>query len=265
MHLSIVMQKPLLKSDLRIWREHDAIGLNIILNHPEVRPWVADINTEGPLDVSHVVANSDNILLMGEYGAILFICIMPGTYECHTQILPDGRGEWASKFAISVLDWMFAKSNAWEVTTRVPEGHIGALALSRSVGFRHEFTSMEPCRFHGKIVPAHILRLSIHEWAAQSNLYAQLGRELHDQMAAEAIRLGIIAPPHQEDVFHSQVSGVAVEMARHGLMVKAVMFYSRWSALARHRPISMVSVEPPVILMDLGKMRITPTGVEIVP
>lgn len=257
--------KPLLKSDLRIWRETDAIGLNIILNHPEVRPWVADINIEDPLDVSAVATNPDNILLMGEFGAMLFIFILPGTYECHTQVLPEGRGPWAKLFVVACFDWMFSKSNAWEVTTRIPEGHIGALTLARYVGFRHEFTSMEPCHFQGRLVPANILRLSIHEWVAQSDLYARLGHDLHEQMAHEAIRLGIVAPPHQPDQYHDQVSGIAVEMIRAGMMVKGALFYNRWSVLARHRLVSMVSLDPPVIQMDLGRMHIKPSGIEIVP
>ena len=50
------MPRNLLKSDLRIWREMDAIGVNIILNNPEVRPWVADIG-EGVIDISDMVKN----------------------------------------------------------------------------------------------------------------------------------------------------------------------------------------------------------------
>jgi len=257
------MPKGLLKSDVRVWRETDAVGVNAILNNSTVRPWVADV-ADGPLDVSASVANQDNILLMGKYGAIFFLCVMPGTYECHTQILPSGRGQWAFEFAIATLDWMFARSNAWEITTRVPAGHLGALTLARSVGFRHEFTSMEPCKFRGKVVQASILRLGIHEWVAQSECYFQLGETLHDQMAAEADRLGITARPHAEDVYHDQIAGLAIELARYGLIVKGSIVYNRWAILARHRTISMVSKEPPVVGMDLGHMRIKETGIEIV-
>lgn len=257
------MIKDLLKSNLRIWRETDAVGVNIILNHPEVRPWVADMG-DGVIDISAAVGNPNNILLMGEYGAIFFIYIMPGTYECHTQILPKGRGEWASKFAISVLDWMFSRSNAWEVTTRVPAGHLGALTLARSVGFRHEFTAMDKCLFRGSMVTASILRVSIHDWVAQSDYFYQLGEKLHAQMAEEAGRLGIEAPAHESDQYHSQVAGAAIEMARNSLMAKAVYFYNRWSILGRHRLISVVSVKPPVIQMDLGRMAILDSGIEII-
>lgn len=253
----------LMKSDVRVWRETEASGVNAILNHPEVRPWVADMG-DGPIDISASVENLDNILLMGEHGAIFFFCILPGTYECHTQILPSGRGAWAAKFAISVLDWMFSRSNAWEVTTRVPAGHIGALALAKSVGFRHEFVSMEPCQFRGQTVTASILRVSIHDWLARSALYFDLGDKLHQQMAVEALRLGVSTPPHHEDIYHNAVAGCAIELARNGLMTKAIILYNRWSVLARHRLISVVSSDPPVIQMDIGKMRIKETGIEIV-
>jgi hypothetical protein len=256
------MPKDLLKSNLRIWRETDAVAVNIILNNPEVRPWVADMG-EGAIDISDAVADQNNVLLMGEHGAIFFICIMPGTYECHTQILPKGRGEWASKFAISVLDWMFSRTNAWEITTRVPAGHLGALTLARSVGFRHEFTAMDKFMFRGALVTASILRLSIHDWVVRSDYFYQLGEKLHAQMASEAERLGIKTPAHESDAYHDQVAGAAIEMARNGLMTKALYFYNRWSILGRHRPISVVSVEPPVVRMDLGDMRITKDGIEI--
>lgn len=250
------------RSDVRVWRETDAKGINLILNHPEVRPWVAEFG-EGVIDITPAVENLDNILLMGEHGAIFFFNILPGTYECHTQILPSGRGEWSSKFAVAVLDWMFSKSNAWEVTTRVPAGHIGALALAKGVGFRHEFTSMEPCLFMGKTVTASILRVSIHDWLARSAHFFDLGEALHKQMASEATRLGITTPPHAEDIFHDQVAGCAIELARNGLMTKALYLYNRWSVLARHRLISMVSMDPPVIRMDIGDMHIKETGIEI--
>lgn len=258
------MSKPLLVSDVRVWREWNASGVNAILNHPRVRPWVADM-AEGQLNISAAVDNTDNILLMGEHGAVFFICIMPGTYECHTQILPEGRGEWAHKLAVAVLDWMFTRSNAWEITTRIPTGHIGALALTRSVGFQYEFTSMEPCMFRGKAVTTSIWRLSIHEWVARSAKSADLGEKLHSQMASEALRLCIQTPPHAEDQYHNHVAGAAVEMVRNGLMAKALFYYNRWAILSRHRPISMLSSDPPVIRMDIGAMKIKEAGIEIVP
>ncbi len=258
------MQKSLLASDVRVWREHDARGVNVILNHPEVRPWVADTGA-GDIDLTPAVENQNNILLMGEHGAIFWQFIMPGTYECHTQVLPAGRGPWAHKFAIAVLDWMFTRSNAWEATTRVPRGHIAALALAKSVGFEEEFVAMDPCRFRGRLVPATTLTLSIHKWMSRSAGYATMGSLLHQQMATEALRLGIAVPSHADDLHHDQVAGASIEMVRHGLTVKGIHFYNRWAALSRHRMISLVSSEPLVVQMDLGQMRIRETGIEITP
>ena len=258
------MSKPLLESNVRVWREHDAAGINLILNHPDVRPWIADLEI-GEVDLSPQVADTNNVLLMGEHGAVFFICFLPGIYECHTQILPKGRGPWAHKFAIAVLDWMFACSNAWEVTTRVPAGHLGALTLTRSVGFQYEFTSMEPCLFRGKTVKASIWRLPMQDWVGRSALYLKLGQKLHDQMTQEALRLCIQGRPHEEDEFHNQVAGVSIELVRNGQIRKGAVFYNRWAALARHRTIGVLSTEPPVIQMDLGAMRVKEVGIEIVP
>lgn len=255
--------KTLLKTDVRVWRETNAEGVNLILNNPEVRPWVADM-TDGVIDISASVSNPDNILLMGKHGAIFFICVMPGTYECHTQILPEGRGGWAHKFAIAVLDWMFARSNAWEVVTRIPSGHLGALTLAKGVGFRYEFTSMEPCHFRGEVVKASTYRQTLQEWIGLSDHFAQAGAHVHLQMLNEAKRLGMNAVPHEEDQYHNQVAGAAVEMARHGFAVKGTLFYDRWAVLARHRSISLVSKDPPIIRMDIGDMHILADGIRIV-
>lgn len=257
------MLKPLLESDVRVWREYDAAGINLILNHPEVRPWVADI-AAGAIDLSPQVADTDNVLLMGEHGAVFFICFLPGIYECHTQILPKGRGPWAHKFAIAVLDYMFSRTNAWEVTTRIPKGHLGALTLTRSVGFQYEFTSMEPCHFREKTVKASIWRLPIQDWVGRSGRYLKLGQKLHEQMEKEALRLCIKAQPHEEDDFHNQVAGLSIELVRHGQIRKGAVLYNRWAALARHRTIGVVSMEPPIIQMDLGAMRVMEAGIEIV-
>jgi hypothetical protein len=113
-------------------------------------------------------------------------------------------------------------------------------------------------------VTASIYRLTIHEWIGQSERYFRLGEVLHRQMAGEAARLGIEAQPHEEDAYHNQIAGAAMEMARNGLIVKGLLAYNRWAAMARHRTISMVQKEPPVVRMDIGTMRIRETDIEIV-
>lgn len=244
-------------------REFDANRLNAILNHPIVRPWVADA-ANGTLDLGPQVADRNNILLLGLYGGCLFFPIMPGVYEVHSMCLPEGRGAWMKGCVEAVLQWMFTRSNAWEIVTRVPHGHLGARALTIGAGFKVEFTRDDQCLFRGKHVPVDIYRLGIHDWVENSDWARDLGAIFHDQLHAEAARLGITAPAHDDDPQHNKVAGASVEMARNGQVVKAILLYSRWAFLARHSPISLISQDPPVIGMDIGKLHIKPNGIEVV-
>ena len=81
-------------TNVEIRREYTADKLNSVLNCPEVRPYVAEV-PDGYLDLSRGVKNTNNVLLMGEFGGCFFIKVLPGVYEVHTQVLPEGRGEWA--------------------------------------------------------------------------------------------------------------------------------------------------------------------------
>lgn len=254
-------EQPEIRASCR--REFDARHFNSICNHPDVRPRI-DSNG-GQVDVSEQVAAPYNFLLTGVYGGCLFLGVIPGVFEVHSACLPEGRGPWMRSFTDSVLRWMFIRTNAWEITTRVPHGHGPAKALTLANGFRHEFTREDQCVFLGKSVPVDIYRLDIYDWVERSAWAEEQGRIFHDQLHAEADRLGITAPAHEDDPQHNKVAGASVEMARVGQVTKAVLFYDRWAFTARHSLISLVSEDPPVVHMDIGNMHITPTGIEVTP
>lgn len=245
-----------------IRREFDAKHLNAVLNHESVRPDVADMSL-GSLDVSGQVGDQNNILLMGEFGGCLLFFVSPGIFEVHTQILPEGRGAWAKAFIGQMLEWMFTRSNCWEIVTRVPREHIGAKALTIGAGFRKEFSRPDQCKFRGKIMPVDIYRLSIHDWVEASDWALVQGEVFHAQLAAEAERLKVKVPAHDDDPQHNRIAGAAVEMARHGQVIKAVLAYNRWAFLARHAPIGLISEDPPMLKMDIGLLHIKPGGIKV--
>lgn len=247
-----------------LWRDRNAKFINKVLNHPEVRPWVADA-AEGKVDVSAQASDPNNYLLCGQFGGCMFFYVMPGVYEVHSQCLPAGRGEWMAAFVDEAARWMFTKTPCWEIVTRVPGSHSAARALTVRMGFTKEFTRENECKFRGDIVPIDIYRLSIHDWADHSKWAESVGEAFHDQLHAEADRLGIKVPAHANDPQHNRIAGMAVEMARASQMVKAILFYCRWSFLARHAPIQLVSQDPPVVRMDIGLLTILPDGIKVSP
>lgn len=245
-----------------VWREHDAQRINSVLNHPVVRPWVADVG-DGVLDITSIVQNENNILLMGRHGGCLFFCPQPGVYEVHTQVLPEGRGPWALEFVRGCARWMFTRTPAFEITTRVPHGHNAARALTIAAGMRYEFTRDDGPVFRGHRVGVDIFSFRIQDWIQHAEGLVETGAELHEQMHAEAARLGITDTPHGEDENHNRYAGAALEMALGGQIKKGVLFYNRWAFAARHALIALKSVEPPIIKFDIGYLSLKDGKIEV--
>lgn len=79
-------------------RTFDADRMNYLINHPAIRPFIGG-DPDVELDFTGPIANDENVFLDGEHGGFACIWTAPGTYEIHTFVLPEGRGEWALKFA----------------------------------------------------------------------------------------------------------------------------------------------------------------------
>lgn len=248
--------------EIAVSRARDASHINRIANHPDVRPTVADVSV-GEIDVTAAIKQPTTIALQGEFGAQVFYFIMPGVYEVHSLCLPEGRGRWMREFVRIALRTMFIQYPAWELVTRVPRGHLPARALTIANGFKVEFTRDDKCVFRGEPVEIDIYRLGIHDWANNSDWALEMGRIFHDQLHAEARRIGITEPAHPDDPQHNRIAGAAVEMARLGQVVKSMLFYNRWSILARHAQIGIVTEFPPTFKMDIGNMVIKPDGIEV--
>lgn len=253
-----------------IERHLNAEAFNRVLNHTAVRPWVAN-SDEGVLDASKEVSDTRNVLLMGEFGGTFYRPIQSGVYEVHTAVLPEGRGEWTGRMTAASLKAMFTATDAYEVVTRVPAGHIGALAAAKAAGMRHEFTTPNAVRFRDRMVDLHVLAIRVQDWAATAPGLVERGLWLHERMAAEAKRLGIETPPHEDDDdSHNRYAGCAVEMAFGFQLSKGALLYNRWVSLVRHvrggklQHVQVVSLDPPVIRFDIGLMRFHETDIEVI-
>src|ERR1043165_8916504 len=104
-------------ASLDLKRDYDARRLNPILNHPDVLPWVAQAGGV-TLDLSPVVADFRNVLLMTDAGGLLFIQLEPGTYEVHTAFLPSIRGAAGLALAKRALHHMFVATDAMAIMTK---------------------------------------------------------------------------------------------------------------------------------------------------
>lgn len=246
-----------------VWREHTAERLNAVVNHPVVRPWVAD-EAAGVLDMTETVASDNTILLMGEYGGCLCFKMLPGVYEVHTQVVPEGRGQWALDFVRAGAHWMFTHTDAFEILTRVPRGHTAAKALTLAAGMNYEFTRPDGCRFRERVLPVDIYGFRIQDWVNHAQGLVERGAWFHDRLHAEAARLGIEDKPHGDDENHNRYVGATYDMVAGGQAGKAVTFYNRWALAARHPTIALISREPPVVRFDIGLLAMRGGDIEVI-
>ena len=238
-------------------RATDARQMNALLNKPDVRPWVADLG-DGVLDIGPLVANPANYLLMGEWGGVFFGCLGAGIYEAHTVVDPCARGRWGRGMLQAVAHWMFTRTDAYDITTRIPEGHTGALAAAVKTGMRPEFVIPAGTIFRGRICDVHVLSFRVQDWMATAPRLVECGRWFHERLASEAWRLGIQNTPHGDMESHNRYVGAAAMMMFGGQPVKAATIYNRWAMIHRHRTIELVSAS--CIKTDIGLIHFTNSG-----
>jgi hypothetical protein len=252
-----------------IVRQHTAERINELLNDETIRPWVSG-PAAGVIDLHSVVSDPKNVVLMGDYGGCVFFNLQPGVYEVHTQVLPVARGEWTRKLTEACARYMFTKTDAYEVVTRIPVPHAAARAAAEAQGMRHEFRRVGECIFRGQQCDVDIYSFRLQDWAPRAVGMERIGAWLHDRMEQEAARLGINVPTHGEDQNHNQYVGLCAEMAFGGQYGKGIAMYNRWVSLVRHtrdsklQHVSLVSEQPLVIRFDIGLMKFSDDDIEVI-
>jgi hypothetical protein len=119
-----------------IERSFDPERANYLINHPAVRPFVGG-DGKSFLDLTPVVSDDKNYLLLGDHGGFLATWSAPGAYEIHTFILPEGRGRAARELALEARAYL-ASIGADHLWTRVQKGMENVRLFTLAAGF-------EPC------------------------------------------------------------------------------------------------------------------------
>lgn len=140
----------------------DADYINRIANDPSIYPWVRG-PVDGPIDVSPIINNENNIAMMGEHGGVVFLFVSVGVYDGHSLVLPSGRGRWVLKAARESLNWIFTHY-AKEVLMTVPEGNVAVRALVKCLKAKFKYREEAIWWRDGKKVPADIYSLTKEDW-----------------------------------------------------------------------------------------------------
>lgn len=232
-------------------RDLNAARINRVCNDPSV---FADISLpdQESLDLSAVVADLRNILLLCDEGGIIAHWREPGVYEIHTQFTERYRGVSAVRTTREMVSWLFLNSPAMELQTKVPDCNAGAQGLVKAISGRFEFERagawqgpQGPCG-----VAYYTLRWSdwlYSPWAMGA--LAARGEWFHSRL--DSAKRAFLAPPesHPADPSHDVNVGATIELILHGQVDKALILYNRYARFAGYAEVRLISAQP--LILDI--------------
>lgn len=242
---------------LSVRREYAADTINDVVNHPQVRPWVGTPG-QGYIDLTPVVADPRNYLLMGTGGGFVFHQLEPGIYEAHSQFVPESRGANVLTAARDALYYMFTRTDCIEVRTKVPHGNVGAAVLGRKLRFELQFERDNAWPTENGMVGVGYYAINITQWTKGEDRLIESGHAFHQKLESAKEWYGVLTPIHDDDEAHDRYVGATVEMFRAGQIGKALGFYTRWAQFAGYGPISIIAENP--IVIDIGDALIALRG-----
>jgi hypothetical protein len=149
---------------MKVFRSYNPHIYNKILQHPSVQRWVSIPGEPAP-DMSKFVKDRNNVLLMvDEDGAMFFDLLEAGVFEVHTAFLPQIRGGKAIEACGRAAAYMFTQTEASEIWTRCPANNLPAIALTRRVGGKYQYTDKEAWPTPIGMVDVHWYKQTLDDW-----------------------------------------------------------------------------------------------------
>lgn len=217
---------------MRLSRDHAAYER--IANDPAVLPFVVPYGVDR-VELEPFFDNPDNIGFLYNDCGFLVHCLEPGVYEVHSLALPHVRGGYVFAAATASIRFMFLATGAMELLTRVPHGNVAATALTRKVGFEHEFMRRNAWPTADGAVDIEFYAMRYPSWVRHQDWLKKSGEFFHG-LLGEA--------NHDDDDAHDLYVGAALEMTLGGQPDKACFLYNRWARFAGYETIEIVDREP---------------------
>lgn len=241
-----------------IKRTMNAVFLNEVANHPEVRPFLGA--PENPvLDLSPLVEDPRCICLeVTGAGGWILQPIMPTVYELHTLFLPEARGRTYFRLARQAVRMVFAETDCLEIVTKCPDDNGGARMAAELMGFRERFRR-EDAWAPGIGISYRVF--SIDDWFVRDDECLASGHEFHKALEAAKIAAGSTLPIHPDDNAHDRAVGACCLMVKGGQMAKGIAFLNRWSIFAGYATITQISdtlidVQDAIVEVKGGRMEV---------
>ena len=233
-----------------IRRSFDATEINPILNDPSVFETIKLPGMQPDIDMSAIVSNPVNVLLMTEGGGIIFAQAEPGIYDVHTSFLESYRGRHAIRASREAYRWMFTHTDCMILQTRVPAFNRAAETFCRIIGATLEFTRKKTWPIEPEPADMTYWSLKYEDWVRGASCLIASGREFHERLDEEFARHNALHDNHPDEECHDRYVGACAEMIYAGQPEKAVVLYNRFARFAGYGLISMVSRSP--LLIDIG-------------
>ncbi len=74
------------------------------------------------------------------------------TVECHVQVLPEHRKQWAETFGRAVIDWAWGNTGAQKLVAQIPTIYPNVLRFAERMGFLVEGINAASYLKHGRLV-----------------------------------------------------------------------------------------------------------------
>ena len=235
-----------------IWRSFDAADINAIFNHPTVFPNVSVPGLE-KIDVTNLVSDPRNVMLMADGGGIIFCQIEPGIYEVHTAFLKPERGSYGPHIrnvCQNAYRWMFTHTDCMVLQTKIPAFNRAAIVFAPLLGWRLEFERKSVWPTKDGMVDMSFFCLRYEEWVKKDERVVETGRRFHRKLDEERAHHGAEHDGHPDEECHNRYVGACAEMIYSGQPEKGVVLYNRWARLAGFGLIALISKDP--LVVDIG-------------
>lgn len=244
-----LVQKP---TSSAVWRSYDASDINPIFNDPAVFPNVSVPGLE-KIDVTNLVADPRNVLLIADGGGIIFCQIEPGIYEVHTAFLKPERGSngpHIRNVCVNAYRWMFTHTDCMVLQTRIPAFNKAAIVFAPLLGWRLEFERKSVWPTNDGMVDMSFFCLRYEDWVKKDERIVETGKGFHRKLDEERARHGAEDDGHPDEECHDRYVGACAEMIYSGQPEKGVVLYNRWARFAGYGQIAMISKDP--LMVDIG-------------
>lgn len=237
-------------------RSFDAAPINAIFNDPKVYPFVAKPDS-GKIDIAPLIREYKNILLVGEYGGILFVCREPCVYQVHTGLKPRSRakenddGPHRLAMIRAAYAWMFTHTDCTDLLTAIPQNNRAAWFFAPLAGWTKEFERKETWPTHDGAVDQSFWSLRYDDWVRKTPELMASGKWFHRRLEEEYERVGFVELRHAQEDCHDRHVGACLEMLCGGQYEKAVVLYNRWARFADYGQVALASKSP--VLIDIGE------------